>query len=183
MRKALNDLKSDIATLFADNTVGDITPIDLRTFLVDYIDSISPAYGAMGITSLARTLHQTFSEMDWETQIAATLPEFTCNTSTGKITRNDPKTTNRIEFNMDIEAANNTTIYAALYVNGVITPFTTSCTGRGANNPVVMNFTGLHYSDGPAVYDVRVKAEVNNSAVTFLNGVFIVEAVPVRSYV
>lgn len=38
--KAFPTLQSDITTLFADNTSGDITPLDLRTFLNDLVDSL-----------------------------------------------------------------------------------------------------------------------------------------------
>ena len=48
-RKTMVELIAEIGTLFADNTSGAITPAKLRQFCTDFVDTMTPAYGALQI--------------------------------------------------------------------------------------------------------------------------------------
>lgn len=181
-RKTMVELTAEIATLFADNTSGAITPAKLREFCQDFVDTMTPAYGAISIAGpLAATVGITDQLMVWSTTYVAQNPEFLTDPATGKITRDQAIVTNRISVNIDVEMATNRELTATLYKNGVPTVWRAKCSGSGAGRPAILSLEAIDYSDVAVEYQLYVQADAAGTAVTYSNGIFIVNAVPVRT--
>ena len=181
--KTMVELQAEIISLFPDNTIGSITPAQLRQFCSDFVTSMTPAYGALQINT---TKVQTFNitpavTMVWDVELVATPPQYTTDAATGAINRVDGVCTNQITFNVDVGLANGRVIFATLYKNGVATPFRATATGRGAGNPTILSFDAIDYSNVPATYQVFCTTDADTTPVTFTNGVFIARLLPVNT--
>ena len=181
-RKTIAELIAEIGTLFADNTSGAITPAKLRSFLTDFVDTMTPAYGAIAITGpLAATVGVADQLMVWQSSYIAQNPEFTTDAATGKVTRNQTVVSNRIAINVDVELAANRELTATLYKNGVATTWRSKVSGSGTGRPAILSLEAIDYSDVAADYQLYVQADQAGTAVTYSNGIFVVSAVPVRT--
>ena len=181
-RKTIAELTAEIATLFADNTSGAITPADLREFCTDFVDTMTPAYGVLSIPGpLGATVGLTDQLMVWSSTYIAQSPEYTTDPATGKITRAQTVTSNRIVVNIDVELAANRELTATLYKNGAPTTWRAKCSGSGTGRPAILSLEAIDYSDVAADYQLYVQADAAGTAVTYSNGIFVVSAVPVRT--
>ena len=180
-RKTIVELTAEIATLFADNTSGAITPAKLRQFCTDFVDTMTPAYGALAINTLAATVGVTDQLMVWQSTYVAQNPEYTADPATGKVTRAQTVTSNRIVVNVDVELAANRELTATLYKNGAPTTWRAKCSGSGTGRPAILSLDAIDYSDVVADYQLYVQADQAGTAVTYSNGIFVVNAVPVRT--
>ena len=181
-RKTIVELIAEIGTLFADNTSGAITPAKLRQFCTDFVDTMTPAYGALQTPGpLAATVGVTDQLMVWSSTYIAQSPEYTTDPATGKITRAQTVTSNRIVVNVDVELAANRELTATLYKNGAPTVWRSKCSGSGTGRPAILSLEAIDYSDVAANYQLYVQADVAGTAVTYSNGIFVVNAVPVRT--
>lgn len=181
-RKTIVELLAEIGTLFPDNTSGAITPAKLRQFLNDFVDTMTPAYGALSIPGpLAQTVGVVDVLMPWSATYVAQGPEYTTDPATGKVTRAQTVTSNRITVNIDVDLAANRELTATLYKNGVATAWRAKCSGSGAGRPAILSLDAIDYSDVAANYQLYVQADTAGTNVTFSNSIFVVNAVPVRT--
>lgn len=181
-RKTMVQLLAEIVAAFPDNNAGAITPAALRSFLTDFVDSISPAYGAFSTTAGAVIpLTNTPSRLPFQAVVVAQLPEFTLSApAQGQITRNDGEATNTITFQIDFAAANNSVVTFRVYKNGVGTSYTAVRTSTGANDIADINVEATVYDPNPATYEIRASI-VPNGNITVNEALFIARADPVRT--
>ena len=181
-RKTIVELLAEINSLFADNTSGSITPAKLRSFCTDFVDTMTPAYGALSTPGpLAATVGTVDQLMVWSSTYIAQSPEYTTDPATGKITRAQTIASNRISVNIDVDIASNRELTATLYKNGVATPWRAKCSGSGSGRPAILSLDAIDYSDVAVDYQLYVQTDVAGTAVTYSNGIFVVNAVPVRT--
>jgi hypothetical protein len=186
--KSIELLLSQAATTLADNTTGAISASDVRDMVIDFIDSIAPAYGAIHCTSVSVSVTATPQVIaPFTSNIEVTSSYFTTNLSAGQVTRlvgsaGLPSALDFIVVNGSVAAGNNSSITVALFKNGSPTLYAVTVTGRGSANPVAFNLAGLALTDGAgaAVYELRVSGETTTADIT--NLALIAQAQPVRSY-
>ena len=179
-RRTITELYAQAAASFPDNAIGAITPALLRDFCQDFLDTMRPSYGAASIvTPLVKAATTVYSTFAWQTQIAATAPDYSITLATGLVTRSGGPASARIEFSIDALAPNNSITSFALFVDGVETPWATSNTSTGTDLQSFA-FTAINYSAALSpTYQIRVKSNAANN-VTLSNGVLVVENIPVN---
>jgi hypothetical protein len=182
MRKSIVELIAQATADFPDNVTGLITPAKLRAWAIDFLNSISPAYGYLSLTGpLSQTFGLTPAIVVFQTAYDSN-PAETTSTIPGSSIARAEKGTSTINFTMDLETNNGRFITFTLYKNGVATPWRITGNGGGAGNPIAVALTAVDYADPAAVYDVRATAEVAGTSVTLSNGALLVSIDPVRSF-
>jgi hypothetical protein len=182
MRKSILELIAQANADFPDNVTGLITPAKLRQWAIDFLNSISPAYGyltkpapssqTLGLTPALITFTSAYDSDP--SQTTSTVPAST-------IARAE-KGTSTFQFSADFECQNGRFITFTIYKNGVATPWRITGNGGGAGNPIAVALTAVDYADPAATYDIRGTAEVNGTPVTIQNMVFLLSVDPVRSF-
>jgi len=183
-RKSYNELRTEIAALFPDNTTNLIEPADVRAILLDILEATQPAYGVVtrlvssgsvlvGITPAVKATWQAASDSD-PGQTTSVFAD-------GTIARLERGTT-EITFNGDMEAPTGRYVTFTLFKNGVATPWRVTGNGGGNGNPVAVSFVAIDYADPAATYDIRITAEVANVTVTLSNMTLIARVLPVNTY-
>jgi hypothetical protein len=181
-RKSILELIAQATADFADNVTGNITPAKLRTWAIDFLNSISPGYSVL---SAAGPLTQTFGltpalvvfntvQNSLPSEIVAAVPAST-------IVRSEKGTTT-INFTADIETNNGRFVTFTLYKNGVATPWRITGNGGGAGNPIAVALTAIDYADPPATYSIQATAETAGTSVTLSQMALVAAIEPVRSF-
>lgn len=183
-RKSIVEVLAEVTILLADNTTGDITPADVRTVFTDILEIIQPSYGVLEIptpSTVVKTVELADSPLVWTASLVGGVTQYT--TADNSVISCDKSASSRIDLTMNIEGPNGRLVIATLYKNGVATPLVASGNTLGAGKPVSLNFSGIQYSDGVTTYELRVKADVAGTSVTFSNSVLLLSNLPVNSYV
>ncbi len=180
-RKTMVELLATITANFPNNTTGEISPTDLRQFCTDFVDTVTPAYGILAITApMAQVVGVTDQVLPWLSEYLVQAPEFTTTPATGIVRRTQNIVVNDIKINIDVEMATNRECLGTLYANGVATIWRGKVSGNGPGRPAVLSIEATNYSAVPVDYQLRVQCDQAGTPVTFSNGVFLVEAIPVR---
>lgn len=181
-RKSIVELEAQAASTLPDNSVGAISPADVRLMFQDFLNAIRPAYGVLQKTAPQTVnLGLTPQLISYNTASNSDINQTTTSLPNGTVTRSE-RGTSTINFNMDIEVAANRFITATLFKNGVATPWRITMNGAGAGNPVGMAMTAVDYADPAATYEVRLSAEVDSTSTIISNGALILGVDPVNSY-
>jgi hypothetical protein len=186
--KSIVQLLAQADSSFPDNTTQLITPAALRTFVKDFLDSISPAYGGILLTTLSKALTTTPSALSpWGSSYVNTTGYYRTSVANGEVIRDVATAgitgaTDLVIFNIDVEGPNGNLVTAEIYKNGVSTGYRSSVTTNGAGKPESINLVGIGYT---ATVDVDWQVYVYGDAgnYTFTNGSLLAQAQPVRSYV
>lgn len=183
-RKSINELLAQADATIEDNSIGAISPADVRNMIKDFLDTMRPSYAGMELLSVVKSVTATYDVIaPWATQLIANNAEWTTNLSGGTIVRSlngVVGNSTRITLDIDVEGPNNNLTTFALFKNGTQTPFEMSGTTLGAGRPVSLNFSGIVYNDVNATFDLRVKGD--SAIFTLTNGLLILENVPVASF-
>lgn len=148
-RRFLDDVRSDIATLFPDNAIGDISPADLRLVTTDMIDStiqdectIFGATPVVGHVTAATFEDITVGFTDTQGGDGVFLKP---NAAGGTIVTNTVAGfTYLIWGGISVELANGIAVNFVLRkANGNLISVPIGVTGRGAGNPVSVQLRGL----------------------------------------
>jgi len=183
MRKSIQELIAQCDATIEDNTIGAISPADVRNLIKDILTAIAPAYGVLQKTSPQTVnLGLTPATIQYTTAHTSNPSELTASAATGSIDRTD-RGTSSINFTMDIECAANRFITATLFKNGTATLWRITMNGAGTGNPVGMALAAVDYADPSAEYEVRLSAEQNGVSTIISNGALILAVDPVNSYV
>jgi len=187
--KSIVELLAQADATLEDNTTGNITPADVRNLIKDFLDTVSPAYGAIVCTSDTATLSATPTQIaPFTTSVAAAAGYYTNNLSAGTVTRQIATAglagaTDFIIVSGSVSGANNANVLVTLYKNGNPTPYRASVTCTGAGDGQGFNIAGITYTDagdGDAVYDVRATGPAGSFV--FTDVTLLVQAQPVRSF-
>lgn len=174
---------------FADNTTGDITPAILRQFLVDFLDTISPAYGIIRLTSQLLNFGAAPVVLaPFVTNHTQTLTYFSNNLAAGQVTRTlngTPGSRTLIVASGEVSGAAGREVTVRLYKNGVLTDFAATVTTTGATNVQSFTISGFDFFLGPSdmTYELRVSSPGGAANFTFTNVSFVVQAQTVRDFV
>jgi len=186
--KSMNELLAQADATIEDNTTGNITPSDVRSLIKDLIDTLSPAYGAIGITTpVVFPLTATPTALvPFDTNLANVPSHYTNNLTAGQVTRLVTSAglaggADFVIIDGNVEGPNGDLVTVALYKNGNPTPYTTSVMTTGAGEPIGFNLAALAYTDVDATYEVRVSGDPGNK--TFSKTSMICQSQPVRSFV
>ena len=181
-RKSIVELLAQANTTLPDNNSGLITPAVVRDLIVDFLDTVAPAYGVLAISgSLVKACTPTLTLVVFTTNTGATANGFTIDALTGTVTKLNRGTT-RFSFNCDVQFAANRAITFALFINGVQTSWGVSNQGDGTGDPQSVGFSGIAYVDTPnAVFQVFARTDANTN-VTLSSASFVCENVPVNSF-
>jgi hypothetical protein len=181
-RKSILELIAQATVDFPDNVSGLITPAKLRQWAIDFLNSISPAYGYLTKElPSAQTLGLTPSLITFTTAYDSDPSQTTSAVPASTITRAE-KGTSTFQFSADFECQVGRFITFTLYKDGAATPWRITGNGGGNGNPVAVALTAVDYADPAAVYDVRGIAEVNGTSVIIQNMVLLLSVDPVRSF-
>lgn len=182
-RQSLEQVTNTAAIVFADNTVGAITPTVLRSWISDLITAIRPAYGVITqISPVVQALTTTPSPVVCSIGSVSPVVEYALTPPICDIARNDAGTT-RLSFTADIQGSANATrqLTFTLYKNGAPTSWRQSLTLTTSTLVESISFPAIEYLNGNAFYQMMVSCDANYN-VTFSNVAFIAETVPVWSY-
>lgn len=183
-------MKLRALTDFADNHTGLITPQKLREFLTDLLDTISPAYGIIRLTSQVLSLSGTQTPIapfvNNHTQSAG---YFTNNLLNGTVTRTlgaVQGSRTLIVASGEVSGPNGREVTVRLFKNGVPTDFSSTVTTTGSANVQSMTLSGFDFFLNPpadVTYDLRASSPGAAANITFTNWTFVVQAQTVRDFV
>ncbi len=144
-RKFLDDIKTDINTLWADNITGNISPADLRGPIIDSIDSLKQDEGQIASTAptIGLVLTGTFQDLITTYDIESGDDGSFLKTffASGQIQSSaTPGFSYQCVGRVTVEAANNETIEFSVGINSVPIGFIGALTGN-ANNDLSVDFS------------------------------------------
>lgn len=180
-RKTITELYAQATADFADNTSGAITPIKLRQFCQDFLDTVRPSYAAIVLTTgIPVSVSTTDTVFSWSSIVAAQAPDWTVSLGSGNISRANGPASTQINFSIDCVAPNNSITIFTLYVDGVATPWVISNTSTSASDIQSFAFSAVSYSANlTPTYQIRAKSNGTNT-VTLSNGVLVCQNIPVN---
>jgi hypothetical protein len=182
-RKSIVELIAQATADFPDNVAGLITPVKLRTWAIDFLTSIAPAYGYLTKANPSpQTLGLTPALITFTGAVDSDPSQTTSTVPASTIARAE-KGLSTFQFSANIETSNGRFITFTIYKNGVATTWSITGNGGGNGNPVAVAMSAIDYEPvAGAVYDVRGTAEVNGTSVIIDNAVFLLSVEPVRSF-
>lgn len=182
MRKPMSELRADAELKFPDNTTGEISPADLRSWALDFLDSMTPGYGILTLDTPGAM--QTFTTTPsivtaYDTPFLATEP-FTADPATGIFTAVGSVVAD-LSVNASVQFAQGRELLLKLYKNGTAVPYAVESNGEGLGSPINMFASGIVEVAPGDTLDVRGSMDGGaGTDVTFAELVFIARAVPLR---
>jgi hypothetical protein len=185
--KSITQLLSQADADIPDNTTGLVEPADVRVLIKDFLDTMSPAYGAISLTSQALTLSVSpLIVAPFSTNVRVTAGFYTSNLTNGTVTRliasaGIAGATDFIIASGSISGPNNSNVRMEIFKDGVATGFVASVTCTGISDVQGFNVVGIAGKTGAdAVYDLRASGPAGNY--TFQSITLLAQAQPVRSF-
>lgn len=159
-RKTIAALLLQADATLPDNNAQEISAMDVRVLIKDFLDSIAPGYAALSNSSLTISgLGVTPVPLTFQPPTLIT-PEFSVpnNVSVTRLAQGLPSTVTRLTFNAALIAPNGDEVVFSLFRDGINVPGGTTVSGRGGNNPTEVSFSALSAKqDGTdSVFSVRV---------------------------
>jgi hypothetical protein len=183
--RSILELLAQADATIEDNTTQQISAADVRNLFKDFLDTMSPAYGAIQCTSVAETLGATPQLIaPFTSQAAVTAGYFTSNLTNGSVTRSSAVAgiTDFIIASGSVAGGNNNNVVVEIFKGGVATGYKASVTCAGAGDAQAFNIAGITYTAaGTATYDIRATGPAGSY--TFTDVSIIAQAQPVRSFV
>ena len=175
---------------FADNHTGAITPQKLREFMVDFLDTISPAYGIMKLASQVINLSPVQAVIaPFVTNHTQSAGYFSNNLGAGTITRTlgaVQGSRTLIVASGEVSGPNGREVTVRLFKNGSPLDFSATVTTTGLANVQSMTLSGFDFFLNPpadVTYDLRASSPGAATDFTFTNWSFVVQAQTVRDFV
>ena len=174
---------------FPNNNSALITPQLLREFLIDFLDTISPAYGIIRMASQVLSLSATpVIVKPFVLNHTESAGYFSNNLPNGTITRTlngTPGSRTLIVADGSIGGPAGREVTVTVFKNGVATDSSITQTTTGAANRQSFNLAGFDFFLGPtdATYDLRASSPGAAANFTFENVTFVVQAQTVRDFV
>lgn len=182
-RKIMDELLAQAQQVLPDNVAELIKPTDIRNMIKDILDTITPSYGGMRISSLVQNLTATPTALVFQSEIVAFPPEWVINLAPGTMQRiqpTPPRVNSRFTINGDIIGGQGNEVTVELYANGLFSGWRSIVTTQGASNRGTFSFSAIDVIDSATVYELRVSTNASGSY-TFQNVLFVGENIPVRS--
>lgn len=189
--KSILELQLQADTTIEDNTSGLITASDVRTLFNDILDTLSPAYGQVLLTSLVKAVNTTPSKLSpFNSAPIATPGFYAASAANGEVTRyiataGIAGATDFVIVQGSVTGSSNGTIRVSLYKNGVDTGWSVTVNCTGNTEPISFNIAALNYTASvDATYSLYITAiaATDNGNYTFTNTVILAQAQAVRSF-
>lgn len=181
-RKSFVQLEAELTTVFPDNITGLITPAILRSYFIEFLHAIRPAYGLLSRTTPnAQTLQLADAPVVFESSQVSDVPDYSATPATGVLNRLEAGST-AINFNCSVEGPTGRIVTVTLYKNGVTTAWKGSATLQGNTKPVEIAFVALNYEGGAAAYQIQAKCDTGGTSVIFSSMDAVAQTVPVNNY-
>ena len=181
-RKSITELNALIASNLADNVNQSITPAILRSTLAAINEVFTPSQGRIKITTpKIVTLGTAFINIVGDSFESTGLVQYTDGGGLGSIFC-DQKALTRVTFVASLSASQGRTISVALYIDGAVTTAVGSCVTQGATEQVSLTASTLLYMPAAANFELRARADTNNTSTTITNGYFLCESQPVLAF-
>jgi hypothetical protein len=183
-RKTMVALKAQADASIPDNATHQITAAAVRTLFKDFMDTMTPGFGAVGrATQTLINLGAVQQVVTYDTLLAVTV-DFTANLALGTMQRlalGLPTVNTRVTFFAQIDCPAGSEINFTLFRDGVSVPGGCTVSGQGAGNPVEGSFTIINATPvaGDPVYKVMAsKISGAASNVILTEARLILEVVP-----
>lgn len=182
-------LKARALVDFPDNNVGAITPLQLRQFLIDFLDTVSPAYGIIRLVSQVLNLSAApIVVAPFATTITQTAGYFLNNLPAGTITRTlggVPGSRTLVVASGEVVGPVGRNVTVRLFKNGVATDYSATVATTGAGDSQNFTLSGFDFFLGPGdmTYDLRASSPGAVAAFTLSNVIFVVQAQTVRDFI
>jgi hypothetical protein len=183
-RKTLTALKAQADATIPDNATHLITAAAVRTLFKDFMDTMTPGFGAVGrATQTLVNLGVTQQVVTYDTLLAVTV-DFTAVVAAGTMQRlalGLPTVNNRVTFFAQVDCPVGNEVNFTLFRDGVSVPGGCTVSGQGNGNPVEGSFTIINATPiaGDPVYKVMAsKISGAASNVILTEARFILEVVP-----
>jgi len=186
-RRSIVELLAQADATIEDNVTGAITPSDVRAMIKDFLDTMSPSYGAIG-KNVAQSIALSATPAvitTFQTNAAPVVSEFVSNLAAGTIARSllgVAGATTRFTISGTVTGPQNNDVTVTVYKNGAPTPFACSVSIPTNGDTVSFNISGLDTVSADCTYDLRAVA-TSNAGYTFNNVIFICENVPRRTFI
>lgn len=170
-RRFLDDVRTDIATLFGNNITGEISPADLRSVTIDMLDSSIADEAELFSTAetVGLVLDGTFTSLatiyDAEEGDDGNFlnTAFSLGTVTGTGTAGFSYT---VRAAITIEAGNNEVIEFSVGINGVADPYFATLVGDGTKDQSVSIGAFDRSAASASVYTLMARAVDGSATVT-----------------
>lgn len=182
MRKSITELSAQADATIEDNTIGAVSPADVRNMVKDFLDAIRPAYGIITQTgNPTQNLGTTPVKMLFNNRQDSDIDETNSSAADGRVSVLNPGV-EEVTFTVDVECTAGRFISAVLYKNGIATPWRVTTTGAGNGNPVGMSLAAYVADAAAHTLEIFLSAEQANTATIVSNGSMIVAVKPVNDY-
>jgi len=160
-RKTMFALQAQADATLPDNTTHDISAADVRTLIKDFIDTMTPGFGALGADIATLVALGVTPVMVVLPNLMAITADFTTfGPTSGQIRRNAlglPSTNTRVTFYAGISCDVGNEVVFSLYRDGVSVPGGCTISGQGNTNITEGSFEVINAQPlaGDPVYEVR----------------------------
>jgi len=174
-RKTITELTNQTNSSLPDNAVGLITPAVLRTLILDFLDTVTPAYANIVLTSgIGIPMTTSYTTISWSSILILT-DIYTVSLASGLVTRIAGPGVARVSFSIDVMAPSNSVTTFALFVDGIETAWATSNTSSNSSGYQSYAFTAVVGSTNTnPTYQIRAKSSGTNN-VSLTSGILVVE--------
>lgn len=183
-RRTIEDLITQVNNSLPDNNSGAIRPADVRNAIRDFLDTVTPMYGGLSITSRTQSINTTTpSTLVFQNSMASFPPEWTTDPAAGTLARQlggVAAMTSRFTLNGEVAGSTNGDVTIELMRNGVGTGWKANVATRGTANFVTFVLDAIDYVTANATYSLKVSTRFTDNY-AWQNVQFIGINVPVRS--
>jgi hypothetical protein len=181
-RRTYTELIAQANANLPDNATQDISPADVRSMFLDFLETAQPAYGilTMSSTGITKVTNIAPLALAWNTITRQDTPEFTMSAPAGSILRNSQNCSSRIICNVDVYGPQGKILTGVLGNNGVATGPKSTITCGGPTKPETLLIAGVVTMVANPLFQIFVNTDSDGVSFTFKDGVFAVENVPVR---
>lgn len=173
----MTTLKSEATASLPNNTSGEISPTDVRTTILDLMDTVTPGYASnQVVTPAAVAVTTTPSDFTaWDTTRIDT-EEFSTNLTTGIVTMNGDFT---IDFSASftVEFGTNVDLLIESVFSGDAVKYTSTRSGGGVGKPGSMSLSGIYVATPGSTIKIQVSTDTNET-VTFSDCIWTIKLVP-----
>jgi hypothetical protein len=183
-RKTMVALKAQADATLGDNATHDISAVDVRNMIKDFIDTMTPGFGAVG-NDLHTLVNLGIAQVvvPYDVLLAVTA-DFSANLAAGEVTRHSlglPTVNTRVTFYAGVAAPAGNEVVFTLFRDGVSVPGGCTVSGQGAGNIAEGSFEIINGTPvaGDPVYKVMA-SKISGAAndVELSNVRLILEVVP-----
>lgn len=182
-RRTVQELVNQANASLPDNTAEAISPADVRNMVIDFLDTITPMYGGLAVSSRAFNVTTTPQPVTFDSVLSSFPPEWEVNAAAGTISRKlnaVAAMTSKIWITGVFEGPQGNELTLQLEKNGQLLNRKTEETSEGPTKSVGFALNMLDYGSTDAVYRLMISTPSGSASFTLKDVQMIGENVPVR---